>query len=100
MSTLPQEPPVPIATNVRGQTGSQDVQEDLGEIDTGGTHRHTGDEREEEEEPLELVDDIVTGQGAVIGVDLVELEEERPEQHHQEGEQPPQVEWDLVAAHL
>ena len=46
LSTLPQEPPVPIATNVRGQTGSQDVQEDLGEIDTGGTHRHTGGERE------------------------------------------------------
>lgn len=89
---LPQEPPVPTATNVRGQTGSQDVQEDRGETGTGGTHRHTGGEKEEEEEPLGLVDDIVTGQEAVIGVDLVELGEEPQEQHHQEGEQPPQAE--------
>ena len=43
---LPQEPPVPTATNVRGQTGSQDVQEDRGEAGTGGTHRHTGGEKE------------------------------------------------------
>lgn len=77
---------------MRGQTGSQDVQEDRGEAGTGGIHRHTGGEKEEEEEQLGLEDDTVTDQEAVIGVDLAELEEEPQEQHHQEGEQPPQVE--------
>ena len=46
----------------------------------------------EEEEQLGLEDDTVTDQEAVIGVDLAELEEEPQEQHHQEGEQPLQVE--------
>lgn len=48
---LAQEPRVQIAPNVRELTESQDVQEDLPEIDTGGTHHPTGVEKEGELHP-------------------------------------------------
>lgn len=89
---LLREPRAPIAPNARGQTGSLDVQEDRGEIDTGGTHRPTGVEKEDEEEPLGLEEGIVTGPEAVIEVDQVELEGGLQELHRQEEEQHPQIE--------
>lgn len=45
---LLREPHVQTAHNVREQTESRDVQEDREEIDTGGTHRPTGVEKEGE----------------------------------------------------
>ena len=45
---LRREPHVQTAHNVREQTESLDVQEDREEIDTGGTHRPTGVEKEGE----------------------------------------------------
>ena len=45
---LLREPHVQTALNVQEQTESQDVQEDREEIDTGGTHRPTGVEKEGE----------------------------------------------------
>jgi len=89
---LLQEPLAPIAPNARGQTGSQDVQEDQGEIDTGGTHRPTGVEKEGGEEQREQVDDTVIDPEVVIEVDLEEIEEEHQEQHRQEEEAQPRLE--------
>ena len=45
---LLREPHVQTAHNVQEQTESLDVQEDREEIDTGGTHRPTGVEKEGE----------------------------------------------------
>jgi len=89
---LAQEPRVQIAPNVRELTESQDVQEDLPEIDTGGTHHPTGVEKEGEEEPLELLEDTVIDQEVVIEVDREELEEVPQELHHLEGEPQPHPE--------
>jgi len=80
---LGQEPHVQTVLNVRE---NQDVQEDLQEIDIGGTHHPTGVENEGEEEPLELLEDIATDQEAVIEVDQGETEEVHQELHHLEGE--------------
>lgn len=89
---LLREPHVQTAHNVREQTESRDVQEDQEEIDTGGTHRPTGVEKEGEDELLELVEDTVIDQEVVIEVDQEEIGEVHPERLHLDDEPQPQLE--------
>lgn len=89
---LLREPHVQTALNVQEQTESQDVREDREEIDTGGTHRPTGVEKEGEDELLELVEDTVIDQEVVIEAGQEELDEEHPERHHLDEEQQLQLE--------
>lgn len=89
---LLREPHVQTAHNVQEQTESQDVQEDREEIDTGGTHRPTGVEKEGEDELPELVEDTVIDQEVVIEVDQEEIGEVHPERLHLDDEPQPQLE--------